>query len=706
MSNGKKLLHIEVRDKIATLVNSDEFLVCGNSDYEVHFDLDEDWARHSAKTALFVYGNTTVSRPFTGTVCDGVPIEKATKCYIGIYAGDISATTKAEVKCLLSIKDIATTPAPPSQDVYDRIINLINSITVTGGGGGIVEVSVLPSQDINTNVFYKTAEGVYWYEDGWNKIPDEYEMLALLVNPDYEENDESSKSFIRNRPFYDSRRADGSGRLVRLPDKYLDLENRYEFQMVKALAENAQQGIAFVNYSDMIEDLLGSDTSYYRIGQSIYIDTVNVPDIWVSDVLDEYVEYQFGGYDSQLVNDLKQNGRVQIGHFVIAPLETGKVNIEGFVKDTDYASEARAGIVKILQNSGLDVNEGVLSVLFAQDYEIDSRNSGVVLSPANIGHAIKRIITGYKTVGGVGQYGNHDVELTDQEKAIVHKWLNSLVYEDESLAKHYTVNSYSNQWASGHYLELASTDIIPYDEFSLYSVTAKYEDTGETITLNLAESNIETLSFGYRLYFTVGGDYYNADIFIITDYTEFQDYLQSSYPQSNGLYFCRHENYGVGDNNSSNFTSIVSVDRIGAKPLDSRFVNIPYAGHNKLGLVKTTNTTTSRVGFKACPIIDGVPYYEGITTNASIGFGYATCSGAESALNKTVSLYGYKLTTGGIVSIRFVAAVPANSTLNINAQGAKKIYHKNTAITSGIIKAGDTATFIYNGSNYILISVI
>ena len=702
MSNGKKLLHIVVRDKIATLVNSDEFLVCGNSDYEVHFDFDEDWARHSAKTALFVYGNTTVSKPFTGTVCDGVPVEKATKCYIGVYAGDISATTKAEVRCLLSIKDIATTPAPPSQDVYDRIINLINSITITGGGGGIVEVSQLPSQDINTNVFYKTAEGVYWYENGWNKIPDEYEMLALLVNPDYEENDENSKAFIRNRPFYDSRRADGSGRLVPLPDKYLDLANREEFQVVEALARGATQGVSYVDYAEMVEDLLSSGMSYFTVGQSIYIDTMNVPDLWITGVSDESKPYIFVD-DTQFVKDLT-NGRVQIGNFILAPLETGKVNIEGFVKDTDYASEARAGIVKILQNSGLNVDEGVLSVLFAKDYEIDSRNSGVSLTPANIGHAIKRVLTGYKTVGGVGEYGNHDVELTDEEKAIVNKWLGSLVYEDESLAKHYTVSSYSNQWSSGHYLELATTDIIPYDELGLYSVTAKYEDTGEISTAKLSEIGSENLYFGRRLYFSVGG--YTADIFIITDYMEFQDYLQSSYPKSNGLYFCKHENYDGSNDNSSNFTSIVSVDRVGAKPLDSQFINIPFAGYDKAGLVKTTNSTTSTVGFKACPIINGVPYYEGITTNAQIGFGYATCSGAETSTNKTASLYGYKLTTGGIVSIRFVAAVPANSTLNINAQGAKNIYHKNALITSGIIKAGDIATFIYNGSNYILISVI
>ena len=119
----KKILRIEVRNKIARLVNCDEFLVCGNNDYEVHFDFDEAWNEHHAKTALFVFGDETIKQPFKDNICDGVAIEKATRCYIGVFSGDLVTTTKAEVKCVPSIRDIAKTPKPPKEDVYNKLIN-------------------------------------------------------------------------------------------------------------------------------------------------------------------------------------------------------------------------------------------------------------------------------------------------------------------------------------------------------------------------------------------------------------------------------------------------------------------------------------------------------------------------------------------------------------------------------------------------------
>jgi hypothetical protein len=64
----------------------------------------------------------------------------------------------------------------------------------------------------------------------------------------------------------------------------------------------------------------------------------------------------------------------------------------------------------------------------------------------------------------------------------------------------------------------------------------------------------------------------------------------------------------------------------------------------------------------------------------------------------------YSLATGGIVSVKFTNAVPANATLNINSKGAKAIYYRGSAITANIIKAGDIATFIYS-SRYHLISI-
>ena len=93
-------------------------------------------------------------------------------------------------------------------------------------------------------------------------------------------------------------------------------------------------------------------------------------------------------------------------------------------------------------------------------------------------------------------------------------------------------------------------------------------------------------------------------------------------------------------------------------------------------------------------------------TNESMGFGYGTCDTAASTTAKTVSMSGYKLIKNGMVSIEFDYDVPANATLNINNTGAKSIYYKKAAITDNIIKAGDIATFISDGTNYRLISIL
>lgn len=92
-------------------------------------------------------------------------------------------------------------------------------------------------------------------------------------------------------------------------------------------------------------------------------------------------------------------------------------------------------------------------------------------------------------------------------------------------------------------------------------------------------------------------------------------------------------------------------------------------------------------------------------SNASLGQGYATCSTAAATAAKTASISSYALTTGGIVSIKFTNAVPANATLNITSKGAKNIYFRGAKITTDVIKAGDTATFIYDGTQYQLISI-
>lgn len=91
--------------------------------------------------------------------------------------------------------------------------------------------------------------------------------------------------------------------------------------------------------------------------------------------------------------------------------------------------------------------------------------------------------------------------------------------------------------------------------------------------------------------------------------------------------------------------------------------------------------------------------------NVTLGHGYATCATAEATTAKVGTLSSYTLTLGGITAVKFTNAVPANSTLNINSKGAKNIFFKGAQITANVIKAGDIATFIYDGTQYQLLSI-
>lgn len=92
-------------------------------------------------------------------------------------------------------------------------------------------------------------------------------------------------------------------------------------------------------------------------------------------------------------------------------------------------------------------------------------------------------------------------------------------------------------------------------------------------------------------------------------------------------------------------------------------------------------------------------------TNEELGNGFSVCYTEAEIADKVADLPDYKLTTNGQVSIRFANSVPNNATLNINSQGAKNIYYKNVRIASGIINAGDIATFVYDGGQYQLVFV-
>ena len=146
----------------------------------------------------------------------------------------------------------------------------------------------------------------------------------------------------------------------------------------------------------------------------------------------------------------------------------------------------------------------------------------------------------------------------------------------------------------------------------------------------------------------------------------------------------------------------INVNGTGAYPIWSSAAEYTGTSSNYTGYANRTYTYIFN-GTHWVWLSNGV--YPSSTTQASIGQGYGECTTAEATLAKVCSIGSYSLAVGGIVSIKFTKAVPANSTLNIRSRGAKKIFYRGSAITNGIIKAGDIATFIYDGTQYHLISI-
>lgn len=122
-------IDIVVANKIAR-APLDAEIVCGNNDYTVTFDFDSEWDSHPVKTARFIYVKCGRVRyedvPFEGQTCDVPLLSNITRVDVGVYAGDLRTTTAAMIKCKRSILCDGGVPEEPTEDVYNRLMELIN----------------------------------------------------------------------------------------------------------------------------------------------------------------------------------------------------------------------------------------------------------------------------------------------------------------------------------------------------------------------------------------------------------------------------------------------------------------------------------------------------------------------------------------------------------------------------------------------------
>ena len=82
---------------------------------------------------------------------------------------------------------------------------------------------------------------------------------------------------------------------------------------------------------------------------------------------------------------------------------------------------------------------------------------------------------------------------------------------------------------------------------------------------------------------------------------------------------------------------------------------------------------------------------------------FATAGGTSTAL--TAAINNFTLVTGAYVNIK-VSEVGANATLNVNSTGAKSIYYNNVQINADMLSENHIYTFIYDGTNWIVLGDI
>lgn len=125
MANTYKIKNITVRQKIAT--GDDTYIVCGNSDYTVHWDLDDEWTEYAEKTMLVVLDSgEAYSIQFTGTEAALPALPNTRRCVIGLMAGDVRTTTGAMFVCRPSIRDASGVPVEPPADVYAQLVSQLS----------------------------------------------------------------------------------------------------------------------------------------------------------------------------------------------------------------------------------------------------------------------------------------------------------------------------------------------------------------------------------------------------------------------------------------------------------------------------------------------------------------------------------------------------------------------------------------------------
>lgn len=147
-------IDIIIRNKTASAVNP-PCIVCGNSDYNVKFNFDEEWQAHNNKIGVFAYNRCGEWQSekvlFEGDTCPVPALYGVRSVWIGVTAGDVRTSTPADVPCRMGATDFSDTTEKPSADIWGQILDKLDAV------GTVQRINAVISYDVDRGEYVSSV---------------------------------------------------------------------------------------------------------------------------------------------------------------------------------------------------------------------------------------------------------------------------------------------------------------------------------------------------------------------------------------------------------------------------------------------------------------------------------------------------------------------------------------------------------------------
>jgi hypothetical protein len=248
---------------------------------------------------------------------------------------------------------IEVTEITANADIQETVVNC--DVVIGGGGGGTTDYNVLNNKPQINSVELsgnKTSSdlglqplGNYATKTELDTKVDKVTGKVLSTN-DYTTDDKNKLAAITGTNTGDQYLGD----LQPKTDASLETDSTTivgAINEVNSVAKGANKALSFIDYKDVISKM---SVTGLNVGQNLYIEELNVPDLWIKTIEVTNVSYTYVS-DAQFVNDILAG--VQIGYYQLSILETQKVDLTNYYTkqeiNNNFRNETQATIGTLIE---------------------------------------------------------------------------------------------------------------------------------------------------------------------------------------------------------------------------------------------------------------------------------------------------------------------------------------------------------------------